>query len=160
MVWQERRTSVRHAIEIPIRFRVVNEPKQDTRSLSQPHKTKNISETGLLFLSSECFKIDTLLELTFPMRDKTFTMDGCVVHASRDSESGLFRTGIYFPNPDSVFKVKMAEQVYQIDRYRKLLSQEEGRVVSEEEAAHRWINKHSDDFARFYLINKNPTPRS
>lgn len=77
-------------------------------------------------------------------------MEGRVVHASRDAETGLFRTGVNFPQPDGVFKIKMAEQVYQIDQFRKILSEKEGRVVSEEEAAHRWIAQHSSDFAEFY----------
>ena len=91
-----------------------------------------------------------VLELTLPVKEATFTMQGRVVHASRDSETGLFRTGISFPQPDSVFKIKMAEQVYQIDQYRKTLSGKEGRAVSEEEAAHRWIAERSSDFAEFY----------
>ena len=153
MVWQERRSSVRHAIELPIRYRVLTASKQISGSLSQPTrlpKTKNISDSGLLFLSSEYFKVGTLLELSLPVKEKVLTIEGRVVHASQDSESGFFRTGISFSKPDSVFKVKMAEQVYQIDQYRKFLSKEEGRAVSEEEAAHRWIEEHSGDFAEFY----------
>ena len=77
-------------------------------------------------------------------------MEGRVVHTSRDPESGMYRTGIYFSRLDQVFKVKMAEQVHLIHQYRSTLSQEEGRVVSEQEAAERWIEEHSHDFAKFY----------
>ncbi len=114
------------------------------------NKTRNISDTGLLFLSSECLKVGVLLELTLPVKDRVFAIEGRVVYAGRDAETGLFRTGIYFPKPDHVFKVKMAEQLHQIELYRKTLSREEGRVVSEEEAAHRWIEEHSNDFSKFY----------
>ena len=153
MVWQERRSVVRHAIELPIRYRVLSERRQmsGTRSqLTNPQKTKNISDSGLLFLATEYFKVGTLLELSLPVKEKVLTIEGCVVHASQDSESGLFRTGIHFPKIDSVFKVKLAEQVYQIDQFRKSLSRQEGRLVSEEEAAHQWIEEHSSDFAEFY----------
>ncbi|MBI4394828.1 MAG: PilZ domain-containing protein [Candidatus Omnitrophica bacterium] len=151
MVWQERRSSVRHAIELPIRYRVLSESKSPSKtSFSSGCKTRNISDTGLLFLSSERFDVGDLLELTLPVRDRIFSIEGCVVYASRDVESGFFRTGIYFPKPDSIFKVKMAEQLHQIEQYRKTLSHEEGRVVSEEEAAHRWIDEHSDEFSKFY----------
>ena len=152
MVWQERRSAVRHAIELPIRYRVLSDRKQagEGRYLFRNQKTKNVSDTGLLFLSAEYFEIGTFLELSLPIKESVLTIEGRVVHAGRDLESGLFRTGINFHKSDSVFKIKMAEQVYQIDQYRKLLSKQEGRVVSEEEAAHRWIDQHSSDFAEFY----------
>ncbi|MBI4358323.1 MAG: PilZ domain-containing protein [Candidatus Omnitrophica bacterium] len=153
MLWQERRSTIRHAIELPVRYRVLVESKQKDKATFQsvhPHKTKNISDNGLLFLSSEYFKLGTLLQLTLPVRDKVFTIEGRVVHSSQDRESSFFRTGIYFANPDSVFKVKMAEQLHQIDEYRKSLSRDEGRVITEEEAAHRWIDEHSRNFAEFY----------
>lgn len=152
MRWQEKRSSVRYTIELPIRYRLLNESKQTPKTqryLPYP-KTKNISDAGLLFLSSQYFKIGSLLELTFPVKDRVFTMEGCVVHASRDAESGLYRTGIYFPNPDHVFKVKLADQFRQIEQYRKTLTEEKGRIVSEEEAAQEWIEKHSSEFAEFY----------
>ena len=155
MVWQERRSNVRHAVELPIRYRILTEAKpliKTSPSAVPSNKTRNISDTGLLFLSSERFRVGVLLELTLPVKDKLFTIEGRVVHASQDSDSGLFRTGIHFPKLDSVFKVKMAEQVHQIEQYRKTLSQEEGRVVLEEEAAHRWIDEHSDRFAKFFKI--------
>ena len=152
MIWQERRSSVRHAVELPIRYRVLTKPPQSgtDHSPTRPQKTKNVSDSGLLFLSTQCFEVGTLLELSLPVKEKVLTIEGQVVHASEDQGSGFFRTGIHFPKSDSVFKVKMAEQVYQIDQYRKHLSKQEGRVVSEEEAAHRWIDQHSGDFAEFY----------
>ena len=152
-MWQERRASVRHPIQLPIRYRVLSERKQkDSRTPLSSHllKTKDISDDGLLFLSAERFEEGSLLELTLPIRDKIFTLTGHVVYTSRDSESGLFRTGIHFSDTQSIFKVKMAEQLHQIDEYRKMLSSREGRAVSEEEAAQKWIDKNSDHFAEFY----------
>ena len=152
-MWQEKRSSVRHAIELPVKYRVLSEREQTAKlplSETQVSKAKNISDTGLLFLSSEQFKVGMLLELTFPVKDKVFMMEGRVVHASRDAETRLFRTGIYFPNENHIFKLKLADQLYQIDQYRKTLSSQEGRIVSEEEAAQRWIDERSRDFAEFY----------
>ena len=153
MVWQERRSAVRHAIELPIRYRVLSEQRQGGgthASATRPQKTKNVSDSGLLFLSIEYFKVGTFLELSLPVKEKVFTIEGCVVHASQDPESKLFCTGIHFPKTDSIFKIKMAEQVYQIAQYQQSLSRLERRAISEEEAAHRWIEEHSSNFAEFY----------
>ena len=153
MMWQERRSVIRHAVELPVKYHVLAERKETAKTDSKTARSdyiKDISESGLLFLSAKNFQVGVLLELTFPVKDRVFTMQGRVVHASRDSDSKLYRTGIYFAKADSVFKIKMAEQLYQIDEYRKTLSEEEGHVISEEEAAHRWIEKHSREFAEFY----------
>ncbi|OGW85380.1 MAG: hypothetical protein A3C35_00885 [Omnitrophica bacterium RIFCSPHIGHO2_02_FULL_46_11] len=152
MIWQEKRTIPRHAIELPVKYRVLSKSKEEkSRPLEdQVYKTKNISESGILFLSSEYFKIGTLLELTLPLRDKVFTMEGRVVHSSQDSATRLFRTGIYFPSASSVFKVKLIDQIHQIDEYRRSISIKESRPISEEEAAHLWIKEHSVEFAEFY----------
>ena len=153
MNWQEKRAIPRHAIELPIKYRVLGKSKEATKpqpSEDQTYKTKNISDSGLLFLSSEYFKMGTLLELTLPLRDKVFTLEGRVVHSSEDSATRLFRTGIYFASASSVFKVKLVDQIHQIDEYRRSLSIKEGRPVTEEEAAHQWIKEHSVEFADFY----------
>ena len=153
MKWREKRTAVRHAAELPIRYRVLGDGRHPGGSLSlavSSERTKDISEAGLLFLSSQSFKVGTLLELKIPLGDRVFFLEGRVTHTNWDIESGLFRTGIQLLNPDSVFKVKMAEQVHQIDEYRRELSTREGRSVSSEEAAQRWIEEHSVRFAEFY----------
>ncbi|MBI1977515.1 MAG: PilZ domain-containing protein [Candidatus Omnitrophica bacterium] len=153
MVWQERRSFVRHNVELPVKCRILGEQKEPeplTLQAGRSNKIKDISEGGLLFFSTERFKTGTLLELTFPVRSKVFTMQGRVVHASRNGQSKLYRTGICFSKADSMFKVKMIEQLHQIEEYRQLLSEEEGRIVSEEEAAQKWIEQHSGEFAEFF----------
>lgn len=149
MVWRERRSSERHIIELPIKYRVVNDTKKRLSAFSIC-RAKNICDGGLLFLSSERFANGTLLELTFPVKDQIFTMKGTVVHVCQDTESDLYKIGIQFPKADHVFKVKLAEQLRQINQYQQTLSKQEGRIVPEEEAAQRWINDHSGDFAEFF----------
>ena len=152
MVWHERRSSDRHLIELPIKFRVLEESKSKKRSLDRLtiSKSKNISDSGILFLSSEAFELGVFLEITFPVKDKVFVMEGKVVHVDPDTQPGFYQIGIYFHSANHVFKVKMAEQLRQIHQYQQSLSKEEGRIVSEEEAAEKWIEKNSDHFADFF----------
>ena len=152
MVWRERRSSDRHIVELPVKYRVLEEHKgsKKTSILTVTSKSKNICDGGLLFLSSETFKVGTFLELSFPVKDRIFNMQGRVVHVSEDPETGLYKIGIFFSNADYLFKVKMAEQLRQIHQYQQQLSKDEGRIVSEGEAAQKWIEKHSDTFAEFF----------
>jgi len=142
-MWQEKRLVRRHVVELPIKYRVLNQSKPLLA------ETKNLSETGLLFLTTERFEAGTSLELTIPVKDKALTVKGRVVYARRELESGFFRTGVQFVQPEGVFLVKMAEQLHQIDQYRKKLSDEEGHDISEEEAAERWIHDHYKEFSKF-----------
>lgn len=143
-MWKEKRAFLRHVIELPIKYRVLPESKE------RRSETQNFSDGGLLFLASERFDVGTLLELTVPTKDKAFTVEGRVVHVADDPQGGFFRMGVHFMHPQSVFLVKMAEQIHQIDLYRKKLSQKAGQEISEEEAAHRWIEEHSKEFSKFY----------
>ncbi len=148
MVWRERRSSDRHLIELPIKYKIVDDPQG--KQITVRGRTKNVSDNGLLFLSSENFEIGTTLELTFPVKNQIFTMQGKVVRVEHDSGSDLHKIGIQFPRADHVFKVKMAEQLRQIAQYQQMLSKQEGRIVSEEEAAQKWIEVHSGNFAEFF----------
>ena len=149
MVWRERRSAERHIVELPIKYKIIDDSKKKHTTL-QTSRTKNICDGGLLFLSAESFKVGIALELSVPIKDQIFTMRGKVVRVDRDSDTDLFRIGIHFPHINHLFKVKMAEQLHQIDQYQQILSKEEGRIVPEEEAAHRWIEAHSGDFAQFF----------
>ena len=113
-------------------------------------QTKDFSESGLLFLTHECFKKGAFLELTFCLRDKVFKAKGCVVRSESDQESKMYRTAVSFLAPDSLFKVKIAEQIYLIEQYRQSLSEKEERLVTEQEAAEKWIRKNSTEFSKFY----------
>lgn len=147
-MWRERRSSDRHVIELPIKYRVIDGSKKKPPAI-QLCRAKNIGDGGLLFLSSESFELGTLLELTFPVKDQIFMMKGRVVHVSQ-AEPACFKIGIQFPKADHVFKLKMAEQLRQIVQYQQMLSKQEGRIVSEEEAARKWIEVNSGIFAEFY----------
>ena len=150
---QERRINKRHFLKLPIHYQEIAPGKAERSSpsiLPERSQTKNLSDGGLLFLAPRHYPVDTLFELTFPVKDKLFTMKARVIHLTKDEDSGFYRTGVSFSSASQVFKIRMAEQLYEIDEYRNALSKEKGRSVSEEEAAEKWIGERSADFAEFY----------
>lgn len=52
-------------------------------------------------------------------------------------------------SPDE-FLARMESQCFQIDRYRWQVRCNEGRILSEDEAAREWIQRYAADFARDY----------
>lgn len=150
---EEKRLSARHFIELPIHYRQISSKHGSGSapvSVLERSRTKNFSDGGLLFLTPKAYPPGTEFELSFPVQGKVFTMTASVVHSSRDSDSGFYETGVHFSNPSDLFKIRMAEQLCHIDQFRKELSKAEGHPVSEEEAARKWIQEHSAEFAEFF----------
>ncbi|OGX06158.1 MAG: hypothetical protein A3G87_02135 [Omnitrophica bacterium RIFCSPLOWO2_12_FULL_50_11] len=150
---KERRFSARHFIELPIHYRKILPEKGAegvSTSVQERSRTKNLSDGGLLFLAPKSYRPGTQFELSFPVKGKVFSLKASVVHSLLDPATGFYETGMCFSNPSELFKIRMAEQLYQIDKFRKKLSEVKGYAVSEEEAAKRWIEEHSAEFAEFY----------
>ncbi len=150
---KEKRTVKRYGFKLPIRYRAMTLAEDGKKMPASPFRrgaTQDVSHEGLLFLAVEKFPAGTAIELQVPTRGKFFYLDGRVTHVALDTQSGLFRTGIQFLNSQNIFKMKMAEQLMQIADYKKELSESENRSVTEQEAAERWIEKHSEHFSSFY----------
>jgi predicted transcriptional regulator len=49
---------------------------------------------------------------------------------------------------DEQFLARMEFQCFQIERYRWKARRDEGRVLSEDEAAREWIQRYAAEFAR------------
>lgn len=142
---EERRHFIRHPICHPLEFE--HAPKK----IKERTKTLNISEGGLLFLSSHPLKKDDLIILKMPLQNKIFRVKAKVMHIDKDSESpSLFNIGVSFYRYSDAFKVKLIEQLYLIDEYRMLRSLQLGREVTMHEASEEWIRRYSKRFARLY----------
>jgi hypothetical protein len=80
------------------------------------------------------------------VKDKLFDIKSRVSYTKEDRKSGKFRTGVCFADYSSAFMARLAEQMLEIIQYRKDLSRELGREISEEDAANEWIQKHAASF--------------
>ena len=45
-----------------------------------------------------------------------------------------------------MFKLRLVDQIYQIEHYRRIVLSDEGRVISSEQGAHEWVIEHASDF--------------
>src|SRR3989338_3942310 len=134
---QDQRKFFRHPIECPIQVREMTEPR-----LARC-KSENISAGGLCFFFDHKVPPETSIEVDIPVQDKLFHLHGRVVYSEEDKKTRRFKVGISFEDTDSLFKVKLAEEILAIEKLRKSLERVEGHKVSEEEAARTWINRHA-----------------
>ncbi len=137
---EEKRAFYRHPIHVPMRLNL-SDKKATIESQSS-----DISLGGLSFLWRDKLGKGNLLNLSIPVKEKLFHVRAKVVYSKEDRKTGRFKTGVSFYDLPSAFKAKLAEEALEILEYRKLISEELGRDVSEEEAAEKWIQKFASSF--------------
>jgi hypothetical protein len=57
---------------------------------------------------------------------------------------------VAFLDAESAFRAKLAEEMIQITEYRERILKDEGREMSEEEAAQEWIAKYAKSFSYLF----------
>ena len=141
---QDQRKFFRHPIECPIQVRETTDPHL-ARCQSE-----NISAGGLCFFCDHKVPPQSAIEVDIPVQDKLFHLHGRVVYSQEDKKTHRFKVGISFEDADSLFKVKLAEEILAIEKLRKSLERVEGHKVSEEEAARQCIHRHAKAFGDFF----------
>ena len=134
---KEQRRFIRHPTEIPI------ELLHKTCSVRKNKCLKNISLGGLAFSSNQNWQPGTILGIRIPLIDPEFETTGKVVWCQKQNTQ--FDVGLEITNTYDAFRVRMVEQVCQIEKYRNQLKRQ-GRILNSEEAATEWINCYAAEF--------------
>ncbi len=138
----EKRKFFRHPIKVPIQLTRVENKNSGTL------RAEDLSQGGLAFLWPDPIPEGTHLELGIPVEKQLFKVEGHVTHSQKDTDTGLFRTGVCFENSVSAFRAKLAEEILRIREYCEKMSLLRGRQIPEEEAARLWVDRHAEDFAK------------
>jgi hypothetical protein len=132
------RSYIRHPTSIPIQI--------CASEVVPLHKmaVQNLSSGGLCFITELSMRVGALVSLLIPSLKPSYRGAGIIVWR-RECAANLFEVGLRFTSDDEYFRVRMAEQVCQIEAYR----QEQimaGRELSSELAAIEWIEKYAATF--------------
>ncbi len=130
----KKRLFIRHPTNIPIELCRVAQSVM-TKQLS------NICLCGLAFKSNINWALGTIITIRIPLVDPTFETSGRVVRCQKNTSD--FEIGVEFLSTNDAFKVRMIEQLCQIEEYRK---KEQERALTIEEAAIEWISRNAADF--------------
>ncbi len=137
------REYIRHPTNIPIGYSldaIVGE-KQHQRRL------RNISEGGLCFISDSMIEQGRNILISIPLCQPEFKAQG-VVAWCQPIDKTHFDIGVEFQDESIHFTLRMVEQLCHIEEYKQHILQNEGRELSDEEAANEWINKYAGEFPR------------
>ncbi len=105
----------------------------------------NISLGGLCFVASDRLDVDESIQVRVPLLNQESSLAGRVVWCEK-SERG-YEVGLEFDNPDEVERLKMIDQICQIEQFRQQVEQQDGRDLSSEEAAREWIRRYAGEFS-------------
>ena len=140
VVEKERRKFFRHRISVPLQLSLSNDASPFASESS------DISLGGLCFNWKKRIPKGRLLNVTIPVKERLFVVQGKVAWCKEDRKSGYYKTGICFLDGSSAFKAKLAEEALEILEYRKKRSKELDREMTEEEAAKEWIQQFAAQF--------------
>lgn len=131
------RNYIRHPTSIPIQ--VSTATKNSTQVT-----LNNLSAGGLSFVTDMAVKVGSVVDLMISCVAPDYQGEGVIVWRRSQEPTG-FEVGVRFANDDEYFRMRMVEQVCQIEEYRQQLA-DAGRNLTTEEAALEWINRFAADF--------------
>ena len=140
----EKRKYMRHPFHVPLQLKRV-EPAKNHR-----FSTSDLSPGGLQFLSQEQLEEGDQLELSFPVKDQRFCLRGKIAYCIKDGLTGMYRTGLEFLNASEAFRAKLAEEILEIELFRKKMIRDLAREVSEAEASEFWVRQRAKQFSEIY----------
>ena len=135
------RAYIRHPTDIPIQLRSLE------GSSGQPERERlqDVSMGGLCCLAHQPYREGQRVSVHILVGDPGFQVEGRVAWCRPADD--CFRVGIAFADEARAFSARMVEQVCHIGSYRRR-ELEQGRDISEEEAALEWIAKYGATFPR------------
>jgi hypothetical protein len=131
------RRFIRHAAEVPLEVRTVDGASRSTRALDVGHG-------GLSFDCSHPLPVGSTVEIRMPTVDPPFDARARVVWSR--PEDDLHRVGVAFLDANDAFRARMVEQVCEIELYRRKVREEDGRSLTQAEAAEEWIRRFATRF--------------
>ncbi len=140
----DKRRFYRHPVSTPIQYQEVQ-----TRALARTASV-DVSQGGICFLAEHFIAKGAELHLSIPVSGQLFKMKGRVAYCNRVPSVNRYRTGVAFSDSVSAFHAKLAEQMNRIREYRDELAREQGRDISEEDAARAWIEKFAKQFSCYF----------
>ena len=131
------RNYIRHPTSIPIHVSTADNEAAQVM-------INNLSAGGLCFFTDIPVKVGSVVDLMIPCIAPDYQGEGIIVWRRNQQPQG-YEVGVRFANDDEYFRVRMVEQVCQIEDYRQQLA-EVGRNLTAEEAALEWIKRFAANF--------------
>ena len=135
------RRHVRHVTGIPIEVSL----EYHDNYHGDDDTITNVSLGGLCFIASDRLDVDESIQVSVPVLNQEKKLDGKVVWCNKTARG--YEVGLEFDDPAEVERLRMVDQICQIEHFREEVEQRDGRKLSSEEAAREWIGKYAGEFS-------------
>lgn len=142
------RRFLRHPTDIPIEVHTlaskgnIHDGKNHTECCSMT----SISQGGFSCEVENYLTVGSIVEIDILSITPKYHGKGEVVWCK--AKDRHFEVGVCFTDVREAFKSRMVQQVCQIEHYKNIVYEREGRILDGNEAAAEWIQKHAADFAQ------------
>lgn len=104
----------------------------------------DVSQSGLSCKVSNPVNVGSTVNVDIPSVYPPYHSNAEVMWCSHCGDH--YEVGLQFLDQDDAFKARMVQQVCQIEDYKNIIFEREGRLLDSNEAAVEWIQKYAADF--------------
>lgn len=135
------RRHIRHVTGIPVEISLDYNPDRATDC----NGISNVSLGGMCFIANDRLDINDSIQVRFPVLKQENSMEGKVVWCNKTPKG--YEVGLEFAEATQVERMKMIDQICQIEGFRQDLEQSQGRKLNSEQAAQEWIKRYAGAFS-------------
>lgn len=135
------RRFVRHPTDIPIDVTVSSIVPQRESDCSMT----TVSQGGLSCDVEKQVKVGCKVDIDIPSVSPPYHGSGEVMWCREKGDH--FEVGVNFTDEEEAFRSRMVQQVCQIEHYKNMVYEREGRLLDGDQAASEWIEKYAIEFA-------------
>ena len=137
------RRHIRHITGIPIKITL------DYASRNYQHSCDdtitNVSLGGMSFIADDRFDLGQSIRVRFPILNKRTALSCKVIWCQKTSRG--YEIGLEFEDAEEIQRMKMIDQISDIENYRRRREAREGRKITSEQAAREWVKQYAGDFS-------------
>jgi Tfp pilus assembly protein PilZ len=137
------RRHVRHITGIPIQITLDYASRNYQKSSDDT--ITNVSHGGMSFIADDRFDIGQKIRVRFPILNKQTALS-CKVIWCQKSNRG-YEIGLEFEDSEEIQRMKMIDQISDIENYKRRIALQEGRKITSEQAAREWVKQYAGDFS-------------
>jgi hypothetical protein len=138
------RQYTRHPADVPIHISIDPNGQGVSLSLNIDGDIVDVSQGGIACEVATAIDVGSQVYVDISSVLPKYHGIGNVVWCK--PKNNLFEVGVCFVDQEEAFRSRMVQQVCQIEMYKKMIYEREGRLLDGDEAAQEWVEKYAADF--------------
>jgi Tfp pilus assembly protein PilZ len=104
----------------------------------------NVSLGGLALVTEDPLDISESIQVRCPILNNEIELNGKVVWCEKSLRG--YEIGLEFDDPAEIERLKVIDQICDIEQFRTQVAEQEGRHLSSEQATREWISQYTGNF--------------